>query len=122
MSLQDILEKIKPFYTLMLIVVIASVLAGIWQFIAISNRHLPIKIEYRDDTQLGNAIGAITANSKTVSTNEAGVVGSKSGKKYYFPWCGALKRVKLENRVNFSSIDAAKQAGYTAAANCKGLQ
>ena len=56
------------------------------------------------------AVGAIT------------VVGSKSGAKYHLPNCSGAKRIKPENLITFDSVDAAKAAGYTAAANCPGLQ
>jgi hypothetical protein len=51
------------------------------------------------------------------------VIGSKTGNKYYFPWCaGSLARTKPENRVEFASIALAQAAGYVAASNCKGLK
>lgn len=50
------------------------------------------------------------------------VVGSKSGTKYHLPTCSGAKRIKPENLISFESIEAAKAAGYTAAANCPGLQ
>lgn len=49
------------------------------------------------------------------------VIGSKSGKKYYFPWCGTVKRIKPENQVRFANIQSAKDAGYTPGGNCKGI-
>lgn len=50
------------------------------------------------------------------------VIGSKSGKKYYFPWCGTVKRIKPENQIHFASVELAKKAGFTPGGNCKGLQ
>ncbi len=49
------------------------------------------------------------------------VVGSKSGTKYHLPSCSGAKRIKPENLISFESIAAAEAAGYTPAANCKGL-
>jgi hypothetical protein len=49
------------------------------------------------------------------------VVASKTGAKYYLPWCATAKRIKPENQVWFASQEAAKAAGYEPAANCKGL-
>lgn len=49
------------------------------------------------------------------------VVASKSGTKYYFPWCGTVKRIKEENKVWFASREAAEAAGYEPAENCKGM-
>jgi hypothetical protein len=50
------------------------------------------------------------------------VVGSKSGTKYHLPDCSGAKRIKPENLISFKSIAAAEAAGYSAAANCPGLQ
>jgi hypothetical protein len=50
------------------------------------------------------------------------VIVSKSGKKYYFPWCGTIKRIKPENQVHFPSIEAARAAGFLPGGNCKGLK
>lgn len=48
-------------------------------------------------------------------------VGSKSGSRYYLPWCGGVKNIKPENLVYFASKEEAEAKGYTPAKNCKGL-
>lgn len=48
-------------------------------------------------------------------------MASKNGTKYYLPTCGSAKRIKEENRVWFATKAEAEAAGYSAAANCKGL-
>lgn len=48
-------------------------------------------------------------------------VGSKSGTKYYLPWCGTAKRIKDENKVWFATKEDAEKAGYEPGKNCKGL-
>jgi len=50
------------------------------------------------------------------------VVASKSGTKYYYPWCSGASRIKDENKVWFNSIDEAKAANLTPASNCIGLK
>jgi hypothetical protein len=50
-----------------------------------------------------------------------GVVASKSGTKYHLPSCPGAKQIKEANLIRFASIDAARAAGYSAAANCEGL-
>jgi len=50
------------------------------------------------------------------------LVGSKNGTKYHFPWCSGAERIKEENKKWFDSIAAARAAGYSPAANCKGLE
>lgn len=50
-----------------------------------------------------------------------GVVASKSGTKYHFPWCAGAKSIKEGNKVWFASTAEARAAGYEPAGNCKGL-
>ncbi|MEO8637485.1 MAG: hypothetical protein ABI430_01125 [Candidatus Taylorbacteria bacterium] len=50
------------------------------------------------------------------------LVGAKSGDKYHFPWCSGAQRIKEENKIWFASVEEARKAGYTPAANCKGLK
>lgn len=52
---------------------------------------------------------------------EQGYVASKNGTKYHLPWCSGAQRIKEENKVWFKSKAEAEAAGYTPAANCKGL-
>jgi len=60
-----------------------------------------------------------------VSTTEAGqtgqVVASKNGTKYYLPSCAGANRISPANKVWFTSIADATNAGYTPATNCPGL-
>lgn len=48
-------------------------------------------------------------------------VASKTGTKYYLPWCGSVKRIKEENKVWFATKAEAEAAGYGPAKNCKGI-
>lgn len=48
-------------------------------------------------------------------------VASKSGTKYHLPWCPGAKQIKEENKVWFATKVDAEKAGYTPAANCKGI-
>lgn len=57
-----------------------------------------------------------------VPEGSGGVVASKSGTKYHFPWCAGARSIKDENKIFFESIGAAREAGYAPADNCKGLE
>lgn len=61
-----------------------------------------------------------TASFIATSSQEQ-VVASKSGMKYYLPWCAGVERISDANKVRFASASLARAAGYTPAANCKGL-
>ena len=54
-------------------------------------------------------------------TGSVGVVASKNGTKYYLPECAGASRISDANKVWFVSTAAALAAGYTPAANCKGI-
>lgn len=59
---------------------------------------------------------------KTPATDVPFLVGSKNSDKYHFPWCSGARRIKPENSISFSSYEEARNAGYTPASNCDGLQ
>lgn len=129
MSINDLVEKIKPFYTLLLCLVIASIFFALGRLSVLEERHSPIKIIKPENSQTASVVSALKGNDtlntalvSEASAQEGEVIGSKSGKKYYYPWCGTLKRVKPENQVHFDSIELARAAGYTPAGNCKGLK
>jgi hypothetical protein len=61
-----------------------------------------------------------TSVSPTATGEIAGkVVSSKNGKKYYYPWCAGVSRIKEENKVWFQSEKEAESAGFTIASGCK---
>ncbi len=68
------------------------------------------------------AVGVADVSGAPPSIPAGGeVVASKNGAKYYLPWCGGVKLIKEDNKVWFATREAAEAAGYTPAANCKGL-
>lgn len=57
----------------------------------------------------------------TTANAEGTYVASKNGTKYHLPWCGSAKQIKEENKIWFKTKAEAEGAGYTPAANCKGI-
>jgi len=57
----------------------------------------------------------------SVASTSGNFVASKNGTKYYLPSCSGVDRISETNKVWFTSASAAVAAGYTPAANCKGL-
>lgn len=49
------------------------------------------------------------------------LVASRTGSVYYYPWCSGAQKILPANQVWFATESAAQQAGYHAAAACKGL-
>jgi hypothetical protein len=66
----------------------------------------------------GGALQAAVSNAPV----PGGVVASKTGSKYHLPWCSGAQTIREENKVWFPTPEAARAAGYTPAANCKGIQ
>lgn len=132
MEIKNLLEKIKPFYTILLVLVICGIIASLVKLSMLESSKTGIKISYPNaemaslvlvSTQDEASNGVASSLTQDPSSTQSGeVIGSKSGKKYYFPWCGTVKRIKPENQVHFVSIDEAKKAGFTAGGNCKGLE
>ncbi|NCN11719.1 hypothetical protein GW937_00170 [Candidatus Kaiserbacteria bacterium] len=50
------------------------------------------------------------------------IVASRSGTKYHLLSCPGAVQIKEENKIYFTSIEAAKAAGYLPASNCPDLQ
>lgn len=132
MSINDLLQKIKPFYTILLVLVICGIIASLVKLSMLESGKTGIKISYPNaemaslvlvSTQDEASKGVASSLTQDPSSAQSGeVIGSKSGKKYYFPWCGTVKRIKPENQVHFKSIEEAKKAGFTPGGNCKGLK
>ena len=68
-----------------------------------------------DVTRAANSAPGQVLSSKTVAGQ---IVGNRRSKIYAWPGCGTYDSMAPENRVVFSSRDAAEQAGYRAARNC----
>lgn len=107
MSINDFLNKIKPFYNLFILLLSLIILSG-FAYIYINQRPKgPIKILISDTSD-----GSLSEK----------VVASKTGTRYYFPWCSGASRIKTENRLEFATVALARANGYTPAKNCKGLK
>ena len=59
--------------------------------------------------------------SASVILSQNKYVASKRGTKYHAPWCSGAQRIKDANKIWFASKIEAEKAGYSPAANCKGL-
>lgn len=132
MSINDLLEKIKPFYTIILLVTIGSIFFALGRLSSKEIDSHNIKIQYPNAGQTSSVISAVSTSTKSIKketvvqvapvSSSSEVIGSKSGKKYYYPWCGTVKRIKPENQIHFASIEEARKAGFVPGGNCKGLK
>ncbi len=127
MSLQDLLAKCKSdnVFVLALLGFVAIGSFGLGRLSRLNELRPAVTIEapravaenIRGDTSL-----ALEGSTEQGSASDGEVVASKSGSKYHFPWCSGAKSIADANKIWFNSAVAARAAGYTAAANCKGLK
>lgn len=121
-------------YIVLIIILVAFGSFGLGRLSKIEDSRTAVKISYPDQLQAG-VYGAFSVQ-ETQPYQEQGTssesdfyadsykgnfVASKNSDKYHFPWCSGAKRIKEENKVWFETHEEAKAAGYTKAANCKGL-
>lgn len=145
MSIKDLKEKIKgvggfslpPLRTLpddlflgLIIILVAFGSFGLGRLSKIEGAKTPIRIEngpvVTPETfmapEAGDGVSAnIDQSASVLGATTEQLVGSKSGKKYHYPWCSGASRIAEANRVYFTSKADAEAQGYTPASNCKGL-
>ena len=85
-----------------------------------------VAVDYISDVQTETSfVATIPASARAMVASETAqglLVASKSGKKYHFPWCAGASQIAEKNKIWFASYAEARQAGYTPASNCKGLE
>lgn len=129
MSIPEEVRKIKrilagDLYLVLLVLFVGTASFGLGRLSTIEEQREPVRIDVRNAGTAGYTVsGATESLSETQQADTAGgrYVGSKNSDKYHFPWCPGAERIKEENKVWFSSKAEAAAAGYTPAANCKGL-
>lgn len=126
MSIDEVEQKIKPLYGILLLASVALIFFALGRISVQNTPKNEVKIGYVTPLQSATVINSQNTTTTQEVSNPAPpqdgpVIGSKSGKKYYFPWCGTVKRIKPENQVHFTSIENAKASGFAPGGNCKGL-
>ncbi len=91
----------------------AEIISSIDESITLKSQEPPL-------IESSERVSATTAEIPIVASSGQ-YVGSKNGTKYHLPWCAGAQQIKEENKVWFSSKKEAEGAGYTPAANCKGI-
>ncbi len=129
-KIKQVKAKIKPLENDLIIAIVIILVAlisfGLGRLSKIRENKTPITIEDVGSKQNLTekvepwGIGAESAKEKG-STLDKLFVASKNGTKYHYPWCPGALNIKEENKIWFSSKNEAEKAGYTPAANCKGL-
>lgn len=119
-------DKIKPIenelFIVLVIILVALISFGLGRLSKIRENKTLITIE-NIASNISETIKTDNYGGSTsiVGSNEKLYVASKNGTKYHYPWCSGAATIKEENKIWFSSKEEAENAGYTPAANCKGL-
>ena len=111
----------KKLFLSIVIILVAILSFGIGRLSVIGNRE-PIKIEYNPELTTNNSQPTTKIKQTASVINTIGnteVITSKNGARYHYLHCSGAKQIKEENKIVFSTPEAAKAAGYTLAANCK---
>ena len=78
------------------------------------------EVRFEASVQSGSAV--LSLSDLPTEGSSGGVVGSKKGTKYHFPWCAGALTISEQNKRFFVNEAEARALGYTPAANCKGLK
>ncbi|MBI2086581.1 MAG: hypothetical protein HYT69_00155 [Candidatus Zambryskibacteria bacterium] len=105
---------LRKLFLALIIILVAALSFGIGRLTVAGDREA-IKIEY--DSSISNQASVSSALNNI--ENSSSVVASKNGTKYHYSHCAGAKQIREENKIIFSSPEAAEASGYTLAANCK---
>lgn len=121
----------RELFSALLIVVVGVISFGLGRLsvrstVAVPHKYVPFTQGAQvGASQSGKISEEITATIATTSTSQQSggkkYVGSKNGTKYHLPWCSGAAHIAEANKVWFASKEEASRAGYTPAANCKGM-
>ena len=143
MSIKDFTEKIKSFWVnnrekvynkekglkikddlfiILMIFLVGIASFGLGKLSSFEKKKVPISILNTQESMYASVLESIHPSNKEDVKEKGTVVASKSGTKYYYPWCSGVNRIKEENKIWFNSIEEAKARGLTPASGCIGLK
>lgn len=114
-------KKASDLFIAAIIILVGFASFGLGRLSRIDEQKSPVQVQYPQDYEA--SVISSTANTDDIAPADSGLlVASRNGSKYHFPWCSGAQRIKEENKIWFSSTEEAMKAGYSPAANCKGLK
>ena len=132
MNITEFLQKSKnklddlsrsDLYMIAVIILIGFAGFGLGRLSFIEDSREAVRIEFPEYLSASVLNAGDIAGDTTVPPSGNGLLlDSKNGSKYHYPWCGGGKRISEKNKIWFDSTEEARKAGYTPAANCKGLK
>ena len=111
-------------YIVAIIILVGLSGFGLGRLSTLEEGRFSVYIEQEESVQASveKAVGEALPPQGGSESGAGLLVASKNGSKYHFPWCSGAQRMKEENKIWFDSAGDARKAGYTPAANCKGLK
>ncbi|MBI2120186.1 MAG: hypothetical protein HYT94_01015 [Parcubacteria group bacterium] len=105
------------------LVLVASASFGLGWLSGLETVKKSVEIEFPKGQTAGVfAPFATTSTIANAPTKTSGkYVASKNGTKYHLSTCSSAKSISQKNKVWFDTKEEAEGAGYTPAANCKGM-
>lgn len=120
MSIADIQEKIKrlhpdtlqQIFMIGIIVVVAISSFALGRF-SVAEEGREVEVLYPEQ---------VVERAQMSLDEDNVVVASTRGSKYHYPWCPGAISMSEANKIEFEDIEEAREAGYTPASNCEGLE
>ena len=143
MSIKDFTEKIKSFlvnnkekiyseekglkikndlFIIIMIFLVGIASFGLGKLSSFEKKKMPISILNTQESIHTSILNSNKTDSVEKNTEKGTIVASKSGTKYYYPWCSGTSKIKDENKIWFNTIEEAKARGLTPASGCIGLK
>jgi hypothetical protein len=114
------------------IVLVAFGAFGLGKISAYEKKEVPISVLKKQESILASVTNPKENNFVDTSVKQVAtvwdsaikdmLVASKTGTKYYYPWCSGVDRIKEENKIWFSTVDEARSRGLLPASGCTGLK
>lgn len=129
MSIQDLIEKIKlllvddGLFTVLLMIMVGVAGFGLGRQSVEPLSMVSDRVSERQPSSSGlyETSREFKVENRQLASSTIKYVASKNSDKYHLPWCSGAQRIAEENLIYFTSKEEAEIAGYTPAANCKGI-
>lgn len=128
-SIQDLIEKIKlllvddGLFTVLLMIMVGVAGFGLGRQSVEPLSMVSDRVSERQPSSSGlyETSREFKVENRQLASSTIKYVASKNSDKYHLPWCSGAQRIAEENLIYFTSKEEAEMAGYTPAANCKGI-
>ncbi len=116
----------KRAFLTVFVVLVACASFGLGRLSGLETAKMAVEIEFpKGQSGQAAAVGAAFATTSlqvpVLQKTSGKYVASKNGTKYHLITCASGKSISAKNRIWFDTKEEAEKAGYTKAANCKGM-